>query len=163
MHPNGVLLQRLFTALNQHDHRAMASCYQPEATFHDIAFDLPKMQSIPAMWHMICEGTDIKATFEVIEANDFAGRVRLVDVYTFKKNAVTAGRPVRNVIDCRFRFRDGLIIEHSNSCDPRAWAAMAMGGAEGFLAGQFRFLRRLGAKKKLEGFVQLHPEYARAV
>ena len=40
MHANEILLRRLFDALDRHDHAAMAACYQPDATFRDIAFDL---------------------------------------------------------------------------------------------------------------------------
>ena len=54
MHPNATVLHRLFTALNNDDHVTMAACYDPEATFHDIAFHLQRRPRIHAMWHMIC-------------------------------------------------------------------------------------------------------------
>jgi ketosteroid isomerase-like protein len=155
MHPNGVLLQRLFTALDRHDHSAMGPCYQPTATFHDIAFDLEGRQRILAMWHMICEGSDIRVTFEAVHANDQDGRVALVDEYTFGDT----GRKVRNVIDSRFRFNDGLIVEHRDFCDAPAWASMAIGGVSGLLAGRIRLLRSLKANKKLDSFVRAHSEY----
>ena len=154
MHSNADLLHRLFTALDRHDHRAMASCYHPAATFRDIAFDLRGSRQIHGMWHMICKG-DIRATFKVVHANDQEGRVRLVDRYTFgaTRKPLKSGRPVRNVIDSRLRFRDGLIIEHRDTCDARAWAKSALGGPIGFFAGRIRFLRSHAAKKKLDGFV----------
>lgn len=155
MHPNGVLLQRLFTALDRHDYLAMGPCYQPTAAFHDIAFDLKGRQRILAMWHMICEGSDIRVTFDVVHANDQDGRVTLVDEYTFRDT----GRKVRNVIDSRFHFSDEHIVEHRDFCDARAWASMAIGGASGFLAGRIRLLRSLKANKKLGTFVRAHPEY----
>jgi len=40
MHSNAIVIERLFTSLDRHDHRAMADCYDENATFHDIAFDL---------------------------------------------------------------------------------------------------------------------------
>jgi head-tail adaptor len=82
MHPNAERLQRLFTALDQHDHVTMAACYHPSATFQDIAFDLRGQKEIHAMWHMICE-TDIRTTFRVLQADEQRGHVQLVDVYTW--------------------------------------------------------------------------------
>jgi ketosteroid isomerase-like protein len=160
MHANGALLERLFTALDRHDHPAMASCYHEEATFRDIAFDLRGRRQIHAMWDMICAG-DIRATFDVLEADDRTGWVRLVDVYTFgaTPGKPDTGRPVRNVIDSHFRFRDGLIVEHTDDCDPRQWAAMALGGATGFLAGHVAIVRRRTARKKLDEFVRTRSEY----
>jgi hypothetical protein len=60
---------------------------------------------------------------------------------------------VRNVIDSRFRFADHLIIEQRDYCDPREWAAMAMGGVSGFVAGRVGPLRRFKARKKLQRFM----------
>jgi ketosteroid isomerase-like protein len=160
MHPNEALLHRLFTALDRHDHSTMASCYHSEATFRDIAFNLPEKRQIHSMWHMICEG-DIRATFEVVAANDQEGHVKLVDTYTFgaTKEPPKAGRPVRNVIDSRFLFRDGLIAQHHDFCDSREWARMALGGTIGFLAGRIRLLRSWKAGLKIGAFVDKHPEY----
>jgi SnoaL-like protein len=156
MHANGVLLQRLFTALDDHDHATMASCYHPAATFRDIAFDLSGQSRIHAMWHMICENTDIRATFEVLHADDREGRVALVDHYTFTDTALK----VRNVIDSRFRFEHGGIVQHQDHCDARAWAGMAFpGGIRAFLAGNLRMVRSLAARRKLSAFCQAHPKY----
>ena len=160
MHPNAALLHRLFSALDRHDHWAMASCYHPDATFRDIAFDLRGKRKIHSMWHMICE-SDIRAKFKVIHADDEEGRVRVVDTYTFgaTKVAPKRGRPVHNIVQSRLRFRDGLIIEHRDACDARAWAKEALGGPIGFLAGRIRFLRSWTARKKLKKFVDAHFEY----
>jgi hypothetical protein len=156
MHTNGVLLQRLFTALDDHDHRTMAGCYHAAATFRDIAFDLTGEPEIHAMWHMICENTDIRATFEVLHADDREGRVALVDHYTFTDTA----RKVRNVIDSRFKFENGVIVQHRDHCDPKAWAGMAFpGGARAFLAGHLRIVRSLAARRKLREFRRGHPGY----
>jgi hypothetical protein len=78
--------------------------------------------------------------------------VKLVDEYTFSET----GRKVRNVIDSQFRFRDHLILEHRDACDPREWGAMALGGFGGFLAGRVGPLRRWRAGRKLKRFVQEH-------
>ena len=160
MHPNATLLHRFFTALDQHDHSTMASCYHSAATFKDIAFYLQGRTQIHSMWHMICEG-DIRATFEVVHANDQEGRVNLVDTYTFgaSTDPPNPGRAVRNVVDSRFVFRDGLIVEHRDFCDAHVWARLALGGPIGFLIGRIPFLLRWTAEKKLKAFVGRHPEY----
>ena len=160
MHANATLLNRLFAALDRHDHAAMAACYHPAATFRDIAFDLHSSKEIHCMWHMICEG-DIRAGFEVSHADDCVGQARLVATYTFGagRSSRCAGRPVRNIIDSRFRLEGGLIVEHQDTCDAREWARAALGGAAGFLAGRIRFLRSLKAREKLQAFIGRHPEY----
>ena len=159
MHPNAVLLQRLFSSLNQHDHKTMAACYHSQATFTDIAFDLRGRQQIHAMWHMICQPgdhtSDIQAMFNVIHADDQRGWVNLVDDYTFSPT----GRKVTNVIDSHFCFEDGLVAKQHDFCDPRAWASMAVGSLSGLLAGQFHFLRSFKARQMLDKFVESHSEY----
>jgi len=147
MHPNAQLIERLYSGLNRHAPEAMAVCYHPEATFHDIAFHLRDRNEIAAMWEMICSG-DISTTFEIARADDREVVAKLVDEYTFSDT----GRRVRNAIESRFRFRDGLIIEHSDVCDARSWAAAAIGGIPGFFAGRLRFLRAWKARAKLKRF-----------
>ena len=157
MHPNGLLLRRLFTALDVHDHPTMAGCYAPAASFRDIAFDLEGKPKIHGMWQMICESSDLRATFEVVQADDVEGRVALVDHYTFSDTKFK----VRNVIDARFRFENGLIVQHRDYCDEKAWAAMAFhGGLRGFLAGHFRFVRSRGAEAKLKAFMDAHSAHS---
>jgi hypothetical protein len=62
MHPHAALLEKLYKCLDGKDHEGMASCYCPEATFEDIAFNLRGKKQIHAMWHMIAE-TDLRASF----------------------------------------------------------------------------------------------------
>jgi len=150
MHPNAMLIERLYTSLDRHDDKAMAECYANDATFRDIAFDLKGRANIASMWRMIVSG-DIQVTIENIDAGDREGVARIVDRYTFHET----GRPVRNVIESHFRFRDARIVDHRDACDPRVWAAMALGGVPGFLAGRFRFVRQWAAAKKLRTFQQL--------
>lgn len=160
MHENAALLHKLFSALGDHDHEAMASCYHPDAHFRDIAFDLQGRERIRDMWRMICSG-DIAVEFKVVEADEHSGRVRLIDTYTFgaSKDPPRPGRPVRNVIESRFEFEEGLIRRQDDDCDPKEWATQALGeGFAGFLAGHIRLLRSRKAKAKLAAFVEAHPE-----
>lgn len=158
MQPNARLLQRLFTSLNEHDPHGMSDCYHPEAAFCDIAFDLHGREQIGAMWRMICVG-DITATFDIIQVDEHAAQVRLVDDYTFvtKPGSGSNGRRVHNIIDSHFRFEQGMIIEHHDYCDPRIWAAMALGGITGFLAGRIHYLRSYSARRMLQRFSESQP------
>jgi ketosteroid isomerase-like protein len=158
MHPNAKLLQQLYTGLDQREHQAMTDCYHADATFHDIAFDLKGKDQIRSMWQMICDG-DIRATFDIVSVDDREGVVTLVDEYTFRET----GRRVRNPIESRFRFRDGLIVEHRDSCDPRAWAAEAIGGVGGFLAGRLHFLRAWKARGMLRSFIHAKSKVAKEI
>jgi uncharacterized protein len=154
MHAHSEVLTRLFTALDRHDHEAMAACYAENASFRDIAFKLEGRTRIHAMWHMICDG-DIKTTFKIDEVDDRTAFVTVVDDYTFRAK----GRKVHNVIQSRFRFRDGSIVEQQDSCDSRKWASMAIGGVGGFLAGRISLLRGAKARRTLDTFIETHPQY----
>jgi hypothetical protein len=148
------LINRLYTALDRHDHQTMASCYHDAATFRDIAFDLSGKMQLHAMWHMICL-TDIRASFQILESPPTTALVSLIDDYTYSKS----GRHVHNQIESRFQFAGGLIIHHVDDCDPRKWAAMALGPVWGFIPGRIRLLRSLKARSLLRAFIRQHPQY----
>ena len=162
-HPNALLIDRLFAALNRHDHDAMAECYADDATFHDIAYNLREKRRIHDMWRMICEGESrIQVKVGNIEANDREGTVAIVDAYDFGRTKDDPGKPVVNPITSRFVFRDGRIAKQVDDCDPRAWAEMAIGGPVGWIAGRIRLLRSLKARWMLYRFVRNHPVSASA-
>jgi ketosteroid isomerase-like protein len=156
MHSHAEVVTRLFMALQKHDHEAMASCYDDDATFKDIAFDISGKKRIHAMWHMICEG-DIRSSFDIVKVDDRVAVVKVVDEYTFR----SSGRKVHNVIESRFRLKNGSIVDQQDTCDAREWAGMALGGVSGFLAGRLDFVRRAKARKTLDAFIDKHAEYKR--
>jgi ketosteroid isomerase-like protein len=153
MHQNEVLLRQLFEALNRHDPAAMGACYLDDATFEDIAFRLKRRRRIEEMWRMVCANETLEARVAAIDANDTVGRVSLVDDYKFGKQR----KPVINVIESHFRFRNGKIVEQVDVCDPRVWAQQALGtGPLGWLAGRFRPVRSFLAGVKLWRFTRAH-------
>src|SRR6185295_1111100 len=160
-HPNALVIERLFAALNQHDPVAMAACYHDgKVTFHDIAFHFEEKSCIHDMWPMICEGeSNIQVSVKAIDATDRAGEARIVDTYRFGRDTKKhkKGRRVVNEITSRFRFRDGLIEEHIDDCDPRVWAQQALRAPLGWIAGRSRWLRARSAARKLETFLAEHP------
>jgi ketosteroid isomerase-like protein len=157
-HPNALLIERLFAALNRHDHEAMAECYADDAGFHDIAYHLRTKRRIHDMWRMICEGeSNIQVKVEAADANDREGTATIVDVYDFGRTQDDPGKRVVNRIRSRFVFDAGRIAKQADDCDPRAWAAMAIGGRVGWIAGRIRLLRSLKANWMLYRFVRNHP------
>jgi hypothetical protein len=148
-HPNAVLIERLFDALNRHDHEAMATCYHDKATFDDIAFHLHTKQRIHDMWRMICDGdSGIRVDVTSISADDRTGEAKIIDKYRLGLD-----QPITNPITSRFAFQDGRIVGQVDECDARAWAAQAVGGMPGRILGRSAFLRSLMATLKLKKFL----------
>jgi ketosteroid isomerase-like protein len=154
MDANAGRLNELFSALNAHDHAAIARCYHEDAVFRDIAFHLCGRKRIHAMWHLICE-TDIRTEVKEISADEVRGRALVVDTYTFSDT----GRVVRNEIVGHFSFEDGLILDHRDECDPLAWARQAFGGVKGEIIGRVALLRRIAARKKISKVLAQYPQY----
>ena len=152
MHPNAGLLERFYEGISRRQPQVVADCYEPAATFYDIAFDLHGKREILAMWEMICS-REITVFFDIVSVGDTEGVVRAVDKYNFS----VTGRPVNNVMESRFRFKDGLIAQQVDSCDARVWAKQALGEVLGFLPGRLRFLRALTARHLLRPYLR-HPD-----
>lgn len=118
------LIETFYDAFQQRDHATMATCYHPEATFSDAVFVGLQGPEVPAMWHMLCErGKDLSITYKDVQATDTSGSAVWDATYTFS----ATGNTVQNHIEASFVFRDGLIFEHRDSFDLRAWMGMALG------------------------------------
>jgi hypothetical protein len=76
--------------------------------------------------------------------------------YTFRDT----GRHVHNPIQSNFRFQDGLIIEHIDTCDALDWGVQALGLKDGILSWLFPAKRKEKAMEKLRKFIEDYPEYA---
>ncbi len=131
MHPNAELITRFYEAFAQRDGASMAACYTDDASFSDPVF--PGLEGVEpgAMWRMLTEqGKDLQITFSDVQADDTSGSAHWEATYTFS----VTGRKVHNVIDAKFRFRDGRIVEHRDHFDLYRWTRMALGPA-GLLLG----------------------------
>ena len=101
----------------------MVACYAPDATFRDPIFDVAGAD-VGAMWTMFCErGRDLALEWRDVRADDAGGAAHWEPRYTFS----VTGRPVHNVIDSRFTFRDGRIATHADTFDLWRWSRMALG------------------------------------
>jgi hypothetical protein len=159
MHPNALVIERLYAALSKHDAAAAAACYASNAEFEDIAFRLQGRKQIHEMWRMVCNReadvrvTDVHADF----ADDENGRGRWVAKYKLK-GPFWPARCVTNNTVSEFVFSGEEIIRHDDRSDPLIWAKQAYPFPLGFLLGRIEPLRRLGAKLKLRKFLKEHPE-----
>jgi ketosteroid isomerase-like protein len=154
MHDNAQLIDRLYAAFARRDAAAMAACYAPDATFRDPVFELSGPE-IGAMWAMLCaRGRDLALEWRDVRADDRTGSARWEPRYTFS----ATGRPVHNVIDAEFSFRDGRIAAHVDRFDLWRWSRMAL-GAKGMLLGWTPLVRnavRRQARHGLDAWIARH-------
>ena len=124
MHQNSDLLTRFYSSFERRDAAGMAECYDPDAVFTDPVFPTLSGVEVGQMWRMLCErGTDLRIEFGDVAADERVGHVHWEAWYTFSRS----GRPVHNVVDAYFEFRDGKIVRHVDQFDFARWAAQAIG------------------------------------
>ena len=118
------LIERFYTAFARRDGDAMAACYAPDATFSDPVFGRLDAAEAGAMWRMLtARAEDLRVELVEHDADAERGTARWTAHYTFPQT----GRPVVNEVRARFRFRDGLIVEHADRFGFRGWARQALG------------------------------------
>lgn len=126
MHAHERLITRFYDAFAACDGDAMDACYHPEVHFSDPVFPDLRGERAGNMWRMLCErATDLEIRVSGIEADDDRGKAHWDADYTF----TGTGRLVKNRIDARFEFRDGLILRHVDSFALWRWTRMALGPA----------------------------------
>ncbi len=124
MHPNEQLIETFYTCFQRRDAPGMIACYHPDIEFSDPVFQGLKGPRAGAMWRMLAErAKDLQMEFSNIRADDTTGAAHWEARYTFSET----GRPVHNVIDAAFQFRDGKILRHTDTFDLWRWAGMALG------------------------------------
>jgi ketosteroid isomerase-like protein len=153
MHPNARLIETLYASLRDGQPKAAAACYAADARFEDIAFQLEGRGSVFQMWRFVCS-RKVKVSFDSVVADDRKGHGHWVASYTISDS----GRKVVNETTSRFGFRDGLIAEHVDTCDPMAWATQAYPFPKNLAAGLIAPLRRSKARELLERFIRENPE-----
>jgi limonene-1,2-epoxide hydrolase len=122
--PNISLITRFYGAFAARDGDTMAASYTPDARFSDPVFTDLHGREVGAMWKMLCSrATDLRVEARDIEADDLEGKAHWEAWYTFTKT----GRPVHNVIDATFEFRDGRIAVHRDVFDLWKWSGQALG------------------------------------
>lgn len=139
MTANEKKLVKLYSAFANADASAMSECYHPNITFHDPIFGLLKGENVSQMWKMLIDGNKerIKIDTSNIKADEHTGSVQWTASYSYSKT----NRKVINVIQARFHFHDGLIMEHTDYFDIWKWSKQAL-GIKGFLFGWTGYLQR---------------------
>lgn len=146
------LIEQLYTAFQNRDYTTMQSCYHADATFHDPAFEHLDANQVRAMWQMLLTSAkDLKVTFDTIQASGNTGSCNWQAWYTFSKT----GRPVHNIIQASFEFKDGKIYRHRDSFNLWRWSRQAL-GASGMLLGWSPVVQnkiRSNAKAALQKYI----------
>lgn len=117
-------IENFYKAFSTRNADGMVASYHPEVAFSDPVFQELDAPQVRAMWRMLCErGTDLRVEASGIEAEGDTGRAHWEAWYTFS----ATGRRVHNVIEARFRFKDGLIVRHDDTFGFYRWTRMALG------------------------------------
>lgn len=152
MHANAELIHRFYMSFSAREADAMCACYHPQVRFSDPVFTGLQGARAGAMWQMLCHrGKDLQLSFGEVEADDEGGKAHWEAWYTFG----ATGKKVHNVIEARFRFQDGLIVQHDDDFDMTAWCKQAL-GLPGKLFGGTAFLQnkvRSQADKGLDAWI----------
>ena len=123
MADNASVIRELYEALDRHDGETMARQYAPEGRFKDPAFGELSGVEAGDMWRMLTgRSEDLRVNLAEHSADGDSGTAHWIANYTF-----STGRPVVNDIHARFRFRDGLILDHEDSFSLWRWARQALG------------------------------------
>jgi hypothetical protein len=106
------------------------------------------------MWKMLIERSkgNLQIEFSDIITSEEKGTAQWIASYTFSQT----NRPVRNVIQASFEFRDGLIYTHVDTFDLWKWSKMALGWKGIFFGWSFIVKNKIRsqAKKSLIKFMQ---------
>jgi hypothetical protein len=132
------LITRLYTAFQARDGAAMAACYHAECSFSDAAFVGLRGAQVGAMWRMLASSDGLeRVIFSDVRADAEQGSAHWEAFYTFGKSR----RPVHNIIEAKFTFRDGLILQHVDHFDVWRWSSQALGPV-GMVLGWSPWLQR---------------------
>ncbi len=138
---------QLFSAFGRLDHRQMAACYAPDATFADPVFEL-QGADVGKMWRMLCTGAkNFSLDYRVVEADTTHAVVDWTAGYDFS----ATGRRVVNRIRSNLTIGGDLITAQQDTFDFHRWARQAL-GMPGLLFGWARPFRekvRAGARASL--------------
>jgi ketosteroid isomerase-like protein len=143
---NRNVIRRLYEAMDAHDGEAMAACYAPDARFEDPVFGPLTGEQAGDMWRLLTSRSkDLRVELAEHEVEGERGSARWIARYTFGPS----GRKVTNDIRASFRFRDGLIAEHTDRFSFYRWARQAL-GPMGLLLGWAPPLRLALRRRALE-------------
>ena len=123
---------KFYDAFSKLDVDTMISCYHPEVLFIDPAFGRLNHDEVVNMWKMLRERSNgnLSIEFSSIKATKKSGSAKWIATYIFSQTK----REVRNVVKAEFKFKEGLIVKHTDSFNFWLWSGMALGW-KGYLFG----------------------------
>ncbi len=123
MHPNAQRITEFYEGFSRLDPAPMVKLYARNAHFSDPAFPNLIGDEVTDMWTMLCgSAKNFSLTFSGVEADDTSGRAHWEARYLFGGK-----RPVHNIIDAKFVFKDGLAVDHVDTFSFYRWSKQAMG------------------------------------
>ena len=151
MERNEQIILKFYTDFQSLNYRGMQEAYHDDAEFSDPVFGTLSSKEVKAMWQiLLTRGKDLKISYSDIRATDLVGKCHWEAWYTFSKT----GRPVHNIIDAAFEFKEGKIYRHHDSFNLWRWSRQAL-GPMGSLMGWTPWLQnklRNSARKSLLAF-----------
>lgn len=152
------LIQNFYSSFEAKNYRNMQSCYHDEIIFHDPVFQELEGKAAMAMWHMLVSNAkELHVSFHHAVADDEQGKCTWEADYIFS----ATNKPVHNIINASFAFKDGKIYRHNDHFPFWKWTRMAL-GTTGNLLGWTPLLQnkvRQQAATSLKKFIAAHPEY----
>lgn len=137
---NVQLIEKFYAAFKNKDAASMIACYHDDVVFTDPAFGELNGTRAKAMWKMLLSsGSDLKVDCKNIEQTKTGVKAHWEAYYTFGKKK----RPVHNIINAHFEFKDGLIIRHTDTFNLKKWAGQAIGFSGKLLGGTQFFKKKL--------------------
>lgn len=147
---NEQLIERFYAAFERRDGDEMKACYTPDVRFSDPVFPRLEGDAAGDMWRMLTsQATELKVELLEREAGAETGSARWRATYLFSET----GRHVVNDVQASFRFRDGLICEHTDRFSFHRWARQALGPA-GLLLGWTPIIQGAVRKKAAESLAK---------
>lgn len=147
MHPNAQLIEKFYASFQSHNADGMVACYHPDVTFADPAFGTLHGARATSMWRMLVERSkDLQVTFSNVQADDNRGSAHWEAKYSFGPKR----RPVHNIIEAEFVFKDELILQHTDRFNFWRWSGMAL-GVTGMLLGWTPMIQSAVRKNALGG------------
>lgn len=136
------LINKFYTSFSLLKADEMNECYHPEIHFLDPAFGNLHNEDVSKMWKMLIERSKGKLdiSYKDVWADSEYGGAKWTAKYKF------GSRQVVNVVQARFRFSEGKIIEHSDHFDVWKWGRQAIGPIAYLIGWTGFFQKRLRSK-----------------
>lgn len=146
MTPNEQTITDFYTALESNNDKVVCKYYHRDIVFRDPVFGRLIGSDVCQMWKMLMykSNGNLKVELTEVKADNYTGKALWKATYHFGKN----NNKVENIIQSEFRFKDGLIIKHTDDFDIWKWSKQAL-GIPGVLLGWTGYMHKKIQEKAL--------------